>query len=502
VTLIDAASGETLSPQEQNQRMTRLVCIMGSLVCALLLFSASLPAFAGARIAASCPLTRSTTTRAGAADPSNPFASATADAPVLRVGRAGAHLSSQSAGPQSSVSSLNWAGYDVTTGGPTSVTATWVTPAITAPSTALSYASFWVGLDGDGSATAEQTGIAASVRNGRVAYYAWYEMYPAAEVPIAGLTVSAGDLMTATVTTDGSGRFTLAVADRTTQRSFTTTQTGPATPPASAEIVAEAPTDASVGGLLPLAGFGTVDFTGCAIDGRPVVAFTRNQIAMVAHDGATLAAASSLSSDGTSFAVSQTTGDVTAPTTTASGADDLWHNKPVTVTLTAADAPGGSGVARTEYKIDGGPWTAATSLTVSAPSDHTNDGSHAVLYRSIDGAGNAETPRVCTVDIDTCPPRPLADRAATVTRGRTAILAYSVSETCAVPATADVTIKIKTPAGRLVTTLKRHAAALNTRLVARFACRLAAGRYRFSIYATDAAGNAQSSVGSNSLTVR
>ena len=77
-----------------------------------------------------------------------------------------------------------------------------------------------------------------------------------------------------------------------------------------------------------------------------------------------------------------------------------------------------------------------------------------------------------------------------------------MSESHAVPATAEVTIKVKTPAGRLVATLKRHAAALNTPLVARFACRLAAGRYRFSVYATDAAGNVQSSVASNRLTVR
>jgi hypothetical protein len=331
-------------------------------------------------------------------------------------------------------------------------------------------------------------------------------MYPAVEVPITSLTVSAGDLMTATVTSDGSGQFTLAVADHTTQRSFTTTQSGPATPPASAEIVAEAPTDASIGGLLPLAGFGAVDFTQCAIDGRPVGAFGRNQIAMVGRDGVTVAAASLLSSGGTSFTVCQTTGDVTAPITTASGADDLWHNRPVTVTLSATDGPGGSGVACTEYKIDGGYWTAATSLptslTVAAPADHSNDGSHVVLYRSVDGAGNPETPKICTVNIDTRPPRPVAHGAVTVKRGRSATLAYSIADPHSGLTTADVTIKVKTPAGRLVATLARNAAALNTPLVARFACRLAAGRYRFSIYATDAAGNVQSSVASNILTVR
>lgn len=483
--------------------MARLLCLLGSLVCALLLFSATPPAFAGTRLAASCPLSGSTMARAGAADRSaSPLATTISASPMLLAGRAGTKLRSLSAGQETSVSSLNWAGYDITSGAPTSVTATWVIPAVAA-SSALTYASFWVGLDGDGSATAEQTGTAACAQNGRITYYAWYEMYPAGEVPIASLTVSAGDLMTATVTSNGSGQFTLAIADATTHRSFSVTrQTSPVTTPSSAEIVAEAPTDASVGGLLPLADFGKVDFTGCAVNGRPVGAFARRQIDMVGKDGSLLAAASTLSSDGTSFSVSASAGDVAPPTTAASGADDLWHNRPVTVTLVAADNPGGSGVAYTEYKLDQGSWTRATSLVVPAPADHSNDGTHTVLYRSVDGAGNVETPRICSVNIATCAPKPVADHAATVAHGRTATLAFSVGEPRTGLATAHVTIKVKTPAGRLVTTLTRGAAALNTPLVARFTCRLAAGHYRFFVYATDAAGNTQSSVGANRLTVR
>jgi hypothetical protein len=60
--------------------------------------------------------------------------------------------------------------------------------------------------------------------------------------------------------------------------------------------------------------------------------------------------------------------------------------RPVTVTLTAADGAGGSGVALTEYALDGGGWQPYTApVTVAAPGQHT------VAYRSTDAAGNVET---------------------------------------------------------------------------------------------------------------
>ncbi|MGC9974940.1 MAG: G1 family glutamic endopeptidase, partial [Gaiellaceae bacterium] len=96
--------------------------------------------------------------------------------------------------------SANWAGYDATGGGFTSVTASWAEPAIQPSDSAEPYAVFWVGLDGDGSSTVEQTGTAAYSEGGNVYYYAWYEMYPAEAVLISGMTVSPGDEMTGTVT--------------------------------------------------------------------------------------------------------------------------------------------------------------------------------------------------------------------------------------------------------------------------------------------------------------
>ena len=59
--------------------------------------------------------------------------------------------------------------------------------------------------------------------------------------------------------------------------------------------------------------------------------------------------------------------DTKPPVTSQEGADDLWHNGERTVTFSAVDpdAPNSSGVAYTEYAVDGGPWTEGTSLTIA-----------------------------------------------------------------------------------------------------------------------------------------
>ena len=91
--------------------------------------------------------------------------------------------------------------------------------------------------------------------------------------------------------------------------------------------------------------------------------------------------------------------DTTAPTTSESGADMNWHSSDVTVSFTGSDA--GSGVASTQYSVDGGPWTTGTSVTVPAPADGSNDGVHTVDYRSTDNAGNVGAVQGCVVKIDT-----------------------------------------------------------------------------------------------------
>ncbi|WP_235854343.1 ThuA domain-containing protein [Nonomuraea aridisoli] len=74
-----------------------------------------------------------------------------------------------------------------------------------------------------------------------------------------------------------------------------------------------------------------------------------------------------------------------------------WYTAPVTVTLTAADE--GSGVAKTEYKVDDGDWAAYTE-----PFTVDNDGTHQVSFRSTDKAGNQEEAEDVTLKLDATEP--------------------------------------------------------------------------------------------------
>nr|WP_152992321.1 ThuA domain-containing protein [Nonomuraea pusilla] len=93
------------------------------------------------------------------------------------------------------------------------------------------------------------------------------------------------------------------------------------------------------------------------------------------------------------------TAPVTSSTTDPAQPGNGWFTGPVTVTLTAADEAGGSGVDRTEYQIDGGAWTAYT-----APVVVSGDGSHTLAYRSADKAGNVETAKTLAVKVDATAP--------------------------------------------------------------------------------------------------
>ena len=91
--------------------------------------------------------------------------------------------------------------------------------------------------------------------------------------------------------------------------------------------------------------------------------------------------------------------DTNSPTTTVSGTYADLHKTAVTVTLTASDNAGGSGVAATYYTIDGG-----GQETYTLPFQVSSQGSHSIAYWSVDNAGNTETAKSCTVKIDTATP--------------------------------------------------------------------------------------------------
>lgn len=193
--------------------------------------------------------------------------------------------------------SSNWSGYSAINGRYTSVSASWKQPTASCTSQ-TTYSSFWVGLDGDGSSTVEQTGTSADCSSGSPRYYAWYEMYPKFPVNLS-LAIRPGDSISGSVTTDGSGRFTLTIRNVTTGASFTTTQTLKRARLASAEAIAEAPS--SSGGVLPLTNFGTVSFSSVTVNGQAIGAFNPDRIDMVSG-GVTKASTSALSG-GTAFSV-------------------------------------------------------------------------------------------------------------------------------------------------------------------------------------------------------
>lgn len=95
-----------------------------------------------------------------------------------------------------------------------------------------------------------------------------------------------------------------------------------------------------------------------------------------------------------------TTTDTTPPVTTAAVSGPMglsgWYTGPTTVSFTATDDS--SGVATTQYSVDGGNWTAGNSVTL------TTDAIHAVQYYSIDVDENAETPKSITVMLDSTRP--------------------------------------------------------------------------------------------------
>jgi hypothetical protein len=79
------------------------------------------------------------------------------------------------------------------------------------------------------------------------------------------------------------------------------------------------------------------------------------------------------------------------------GTDGTMFATPVTpFEIKALDAL--SGVARSEYRLDGGTWIPYKPFTVAA------EGRHFLEYRSVDNAGNVEAPRSFPFEIDSMPP--------------------------------------------------------------------------------------------------
>ncbi|MFC5724489.1 G1 family glutamic endopeptidase [Streptomyces gamaensis] len=159
----------------------------------------------------------------------------------------------------------NWGGY-AAEGHYTSISGSWVQPHVTCAPVGSLF-GIWLGLDGYGSSTVEQTGVQIDCSSGTPELSGWYEMYPANPVywrdPIAE-----GDSMTASVVFQGNsfpfsgGRYTITLKDNT--RGWTETVSPPVgnAHNASAEAVIESPVHS-----YPY--FQQVDFTNITVNGKP-----------------------------------------------------------------------------------------------------------------------------------------------------------------------------------------------------------------------------------------
>jgi len=209
---------------------------------------------------------------------------------------------------------------------------------------------------------------------------------------------------------------------------------------------------------------------------------------------------------GSGFLVStvDASGDTAAPATVDQHLDSSYSSKPVTVHLLASDI-GGSGVASTDYSADGGTtWQPGTDITIEAPADHANDGDHAILYRSTDNAGNVEATETRSVGIDTLGPACSAPRKSVVNAGRQGILYFKASD--ATSGVARATISVLNAKDRVVERFVERRGNWGEDPAPafywlRFNCKLKPGAYRIQVRAVDAAGNAQVTVGRNTLRV-
>ena len=189
--------------------------------------------------------------------------------------------------------------------------------------------------------------------------------------------------------------------------------------------------------------------------------------------------------------------DRTPPTTTATLAPAPnaagWANAIETITLTAVDNAGGSGVASITYSAAGAQTIAST--TYAAPFAISVDGTTTVSFRAIDNAGNAEATKTQIVRVDRTAPTGsiTAPTAGAIVRGVTTVSSNSADATSGV---ASVTFEAA-PSGTSTwaaigtDTTSPYGFALDTTT-------LADGRWDLRVVTRDVAGN---TFGSAAVTV-
>jgi len=168
---------------------------------------------------------------------------------------------------QSISESNNWGGYAAlpqhSGASFRSVQATFTVPSVNCALTPGAFSVHWVGLDGFGTKTVQQDGIAANCDGTTPVYSAWWETYPAKAIQtVSSVQVHPGDAVTASVRFNAAkgvhhDEYNLVLTDVSTGQGFSLWKRcgGSTCKNASAEVITEAPFAASV---LPLADFAVI----------------------------------------------------------------------------------------------------------------------------------------------------------------------------------------------------------------------------------------------------
>jgi 5-hydroxyisourate hydrolase-like protein (transthyretin family) len=175
--------------------------------------------------------------------------------------------------------------------------------------------------------------------------------------------------------------------------------------------------------------------------------------------------------------------DGTAPQASCAEAGRWFKKTSVSATVAASDAA--SGVAKVEYRLGQGGWQQGTTAVV------TGAGAHPLSYRVTDVCGNVTTGE-CVVGIDTARPKTVKAFASKGKKSGKLTLAFKVTD--AKPGCGAATVSkivVTTAKGKKVATIKGIKTVVKTNAKVRLVVKkkLKKGVYRFTVSATDIAGN-------------
>jgi hypothetical protein len=207
-----------------------------------------------------------------------------------------------------SYTSTNWSGYLATAGNYTTVAGSWHATAPTGNGSTTSADSTWIGIGGVTAGDLIQTGTQNTVSaSGQVSTSAFYELLPDYAQTVPGITVTAGDSMSATITETAASQWTISITDNTNGQSYTKSVSY-ASSNSSAEWIEEDPSY-STHRQIPFDNFGSAAFTSgsTTANGNLVnIASANGQpVTMVNSSGQPIATPSAL--NGGSFTITQQT---------------------------------------------------------------------------------------------------------------------------------------------------------------------------------------------------